>query len=63
MVQCGDGKATSCPGNDGIDYVAWGQYVFTTVMEQFNAEPLTPGPGKRTFMLGCSDSTHRANHR
>ena len=44
---------------DGVDYAAWGQYVFTSVMKLYHAET----DNKRTIMLGCSGSSHRANHR
>ena len=45
---------------DSVDYAAWGQYVFTSIMARFNRERR---PGVRTLMLGCSNSKHPANHR
>jgi hypothetical protein len=59
-IQCpgkGRGKgAANC--SDGVDYAAWGQYVFTAVMAKYHE-----ASRKRTMMLGCSNSAHRANHR
>ena len=46
--------------SDSVDYAAWGQYVFTSIMSRYNQEKR---PGVRTMMLGCSNSKHPANHR
>lgn len=60
-IQCPEKKY----GCDGVDYAAWGQYVFTSIMKEYNLAGRGP-PGRkkqRTMMLGCSNSPHRANHR
>ena len=59
-VGCTEPPSSSSSCSDSVDYAAWGQYVFTSIMSRYNMEKR---PHVRTMMLGCSNSKHPANHR